>query len=66
MIKIVVDPSLCEGNARCVALAPSVFQLPDDSDTVRVLVAHVDPAARETVENAVALCPRQALSLRED
>ena len=61
-MKLVVDRDLCEGNARCVQLAPSVFEVGDD-DKLRLLVERPDAALREAVEAAIALCPRQALSL---
>ena len=59
-MRIIVDRDLCEGNARCVALAPKVFQL-DDQD--RLQIAEVPDDAREAVESAVAVCPRQALRI---
>ena len=60
-MKVYVDDNLCEGNARCIKLAPQVFALPDDSDTAVVIG---DPDAhREAVEEAIARCPRQALKL---
>jgi ferredoxin len=61
VVKVRVDRDLCEGNARCVQLAPEVFRV-DEEDTLHV-AAVVDPALREKVEAAVALCPRQALSV---
>jgi len=63
-VKLVVDLDLCEGNARCVRLAPSIFEVGDD-DKVRLLVTP-DPSHRESLEAAVAVCPRQALSLSDD
>lgn len=59
-MKIVVDRDLCEGNARCVALAPQVFRT-DDND--QLVITQPTEAQREAVEAAVAVCPRQALSL---
>ncbi len=60
--RIVVDRELCEGNARCVRIAPALFEVGDD-DKVRVLVDRPDAALRESVETAVAVCPRQALAI---
>ena len=62
-MKVVVDRELCEGNARCVRLAPAVFRIADDADQVEVVVASVAPELRDAVEQAIALCPRQALAL---
>lgn len=65
MKKIVVDRDLCEANARCVNIAPEVFRL-DDDDELHVLVQHVDDDQLERVEEAVARCPRTALSLVDE
>jgi ferredoxin len=63
--RVVVDRELCEGNARCVRLAPSVFEVGDD-DKLKVLIERPDAVLRESVEAAVALCPRQALAIADD
>lgn len=65
-MKVLVNRELCEGNARCVAAAPSVFQLADDEDKVVVLVEHPGEELRAQVERAIDLCPRQALALALD
>jgi ferredoxin len=63
VIRVVVDRELCEGNARCAQLAPEVFHV-DDADKLHVATAiDATPELREKVEAAVALCPRQALSV---
>jgi ferredoxin len=64
-MKVIVDPDLCEGHARCVELAPEVFALDDDGFS-RVLIEQPDESLRPKVEAAVRLCPRQAILLRED
>jgi ferredoxin len=60
--KVSVNWSLCDGNAACVAEAPSVFDI-DDDDEMHLL--HDDVSADElgSVEAAVAACPKHALSL---
>ena len=65
-LRVVVDRELCEGNARCVQIAPAVFRLADDVDTVQVIPAQIAAELREKIETAVALCPRQALSLVDE
>ncbi len=64
-MRVVVDQLQCEGNAVCVGIAPDLFELPDDSDVVRVLRA-VDAGDELAVRDAVRLCPKQALSIEED
>ncbi|OBB94993.1 ferredoxin [Mycobacterium sp. 852002-40037_SCH5390672] len=60
----VVNLDRCEGNAYCVNIAPKVFQL--DDDDYAVVIADPVPVEQEAVvEQAIAECPRAALS-RED
>ena len=63
-MRVVVDPDRCEGNAVCVGIAPDLFQL-DDDDYVMVTVDPI-PADREAAaEQAIAECPRAALTRRD-
>lgn len=63
-MRVVVDLDRCEGNAYCVRIVPEVFVLGDD-DYAKVIVDPL-PLEQETlVEQAIAECPRAALS-RED
>ncbi len=64
-MKIVVDYDLCEANAVCMSKAPEVFKV-DDEDNLHILIESPPEGLREKVEEAVRLCPRQALSLSED
>jgi ferredoxin len=64
VVKIIVDRELCEGNARCVGVAPTVFQMDDDEKLV-LLIESPPPELHEAVETAAALCPRGALKLVE-
>lgn len=63
-MKIRVDRDRCEGNARCVKLAPTVFRV-DDQDQVEVLIPEPGPELHAAVEAAVARCPRQALMVED-
>ena len=64
-MKIVVDYDLCEANAVCMDVCPECFRVEDD-DTLTILVERPPESLRKKVEEAVRLCPRQALSLKED
>jgi ferredoxin len=64
-MKIKVDFDLCESNAMCEALAPDVFEL-DDDDFLQLKTDQVTPENEERVRQAVAACPRAAISLVED
>jgi ferredoxin len=57
-----VDRDLCEANGVCTQVAPDVFDL-DDEDELQVLQEHPGEEARQRVEQAVASCPKNALSL---
>ena len=62
MKKIKVDWDLCESNAMCEALAPSHFEV-DDDDYLQILKEDVSDDELAVVEQAVASCPKSALSV---
>ena len=64
MKKIKVDFDLCESNAMCEALAPDHFQV-DDDDYLQILDENVTDEQQAVVEQAVASCPKSAISLVE-
>lgn len=64
MPKVKVDYELCEANALCEAVAPDVFQV-DDDDMLHVLGDQVTDENRARVEQAVASCPRAAISIED-
>ena len=63
-MKVVVDYDLCEANALCMDCCPEVFRVEED-DTLTVLIeGDVPDDLRAKVEEAVRLCPRQAIALQ--
>lgn len=63
-MRVVVDLDRCEGNAFCVKIAPEVFKL--DDDEYAMVIADPVPVEQETlVEQAIAACPRAALSRKD-
>jgi ferredoxin len=64
-MKVVVDYDLCEANAVCMQICPPVFRV-DEEDKLHILIENPPERLRAKVEEAVRLCPRQALSLIED
>src|SRR4030095_9914039 len=64
-MKIVVNRDLCESNAVCMDVEPSVFEV-DDDDELQILNEHPDERLRPTMKEAVRRCPKQALSIEED
>lgn len=61
-MKISVDRDLCCSNGLCVIEAPEVFKL-DDVDLE--YDAEPDNALRPKVEEAVEMCPTQAIRIVE-
>ena len=64
-MKIVVDYDVCESNAVCMGIAPTVFEVRDD-DFLYVLDEHPGEELRAKMEEAVLRCPKQAISIEED
>lgn len=61
-MKINVDFDLCESNGLCEAIAPEVFEL-DDDDYLQLKTEETTEENVERVKQAVAACPRAAISL---
>lgn len=64
-MQVHVDLERCTGTANCVVAAPQVFDIADDADQVRVLVAEVPTDLRAAVGNAVRMCPQGALTMTD-
>lgn len=60
---ITVDLDLCDGHGQCVFAAPNVFELDDVGDLH--YRPEPDESERARVQNAVRLCPVQAISIVE-
>lgn len=63
-MRVVVDFDACESNAVCMAVAPEVFEVRDD-DYLYVLQETPAESLRPKVEEAVRLCPKQAISIED-
>ena len=63
-MKVIADYDLCESNGLCEGFAPETFEL-DDDDNLNILDDEVTDANRATVQQAVAACPKAALSLKD-
>jgi len=64
-MKILVDYDLCEANAKCMQVCPEVFEV-DDDDNLILHKETVDDSLKAKVEEAIRICPRQALALADD
>jgi ferredoxin len=65
IVKVCVDPDVCEGHGKCARAAPAVFELRND-DLSHVLQDDIPESELENVKNAVRMCPRQAIKIIED
>lgn len=66
MLRVQIDPELCQGHGRCYDLAPEVFG--EDEDGYAVLRSddgRVPAEFEDDARLAVANCPEEALSLVE-
>jgi ferredoxin len=61
-MRVLVDLVKCESNGMCQSAAPAVFEINDDDELV-VLNETPDESQRAVVEQAIRMCPKQALSL---
>ena len=61
-MKVAVDFDLCEANAKCMMVCPEIFYV-DDEDFLHIKQETFDESLRAKVEEAVRLCPRQAISI---
>jgi ferredoxin len=63
-MRIVVDFDSCESNALCMGAAPEVFEVRSD-DFLYILNENPPEELRAKVEEAVRLCPKQAITIED-
>jgi ferredoxin len=63
-MRVVVDFDLCQSNALCMGVAPEVFEVRDDG-FLYVLDETPPESLRKKVEEAVRMCPVQAITLED-
>lgn len=63
-MKVVVDFELCQSYAICVEIAPKIFEV-DENDDLQILLENPPEEMRQELEEAVRLCPRQAIAIEE-
>jgi ferredoxin len=64
-MRVVVDPELCQGHARCHLVAPELFQLSDEDGHAIVAADPVPAELEDRARRAVVGCPEQAIALAE-
>ena len=63
-IKVVVDFDLCQSNATCMAVEPTVFEVRDDG-FLYILQENPAEELRPKVEEAARLCPTGAITIQD-
>lgn len=63
-LTVVVDQSVCVGGGQCNFLAPEVFTQRDEDGVVELLDEHPPAEMAEVIEEAIAVCPSRAISLK--
>jgi ferredoxin len=63
MRRLVVDFNVCDAHGDCVFEAPSIFDLGDEDDKVRVLEPEPGDGLWEDVERAARACPVGAIRI---
>jgi ferredoxin len=61
-VRLQVDNSVCQGHARCNAVAPEVFEL-DDLGYVATPSGEVPSGLEAQAAKGVAACPERALTV---
>lgn len=64
-MKVILDRTKCTGLGICESLAPEFFEVNDDGE-LEVLKDDIGPEELAAVEEAVAGCPTEALSIQYD
>jgi ferredoxin len=63
-MRVVVDFDACQSNAMCMAAAPEIFEVRDDG-YLYVLDENPPETIRAKVEEAVRVCPTQAIKIED-
>lgn len=63
-MRVKADFDLCEANALCVGIVPETFEL-DDDDFLTILDDEVTAGNEAKIRQAIASCPRNALSIED-
>jgi ferredoxin len=65
-VRVIVDPTKCQGHNRCVVAAPGLFEIDDLGYSHEIGRGDVPPDREESARLAVANCPERAISLVEE
>lgn len=62
-MKVYVDRALCDNHGQCAISAPDVFRINDEG--ILEYDENVDDGLRSDVEDAIDVCPVQAIFIRD-
>lgn len=65
-MRVIANPELCQGHARCEDLCPQVFATDPVEGKVVIADPQVPPELEDKVRLAVRNCPEGALRLAKD
>lgn len=63
-MRVAVDFGKCTGLGMCEAIAPDFFEIQEDG-TLKLLAEHCNESQRAEIEEAIAACPTEAISILE-
>jgi ferredoxin len=64
-MRVELDVARCQGHARCLALAPSLFDIDDDGFGRVLIDGEVGTSDIEAAKSAVINCPEGAILIVE-
>lgn len=65
-MKVQIDLSKCMGYGTCVAEAPRVFEMDEQTGQSRLLVQIWSPEALAKAKHAAQCCPMRAIEVKQD
>ena len=65
-MRVKVDHEICQDHGLCYFTAPELFALSNEDGRASVILDPVPDSLCEAARRAVAACPEQAITLREE
>jgi ferredoxin len=64
-VRVVVDPTLCQGHTLCNMAAPDIFRLRDEDGHAEVIVGELTPEQVDLARKAELGCTERAITVEE-
>jgi ferredoxin len=65
LVKVTIDPDICQGHGRCFSIAPSIFDFDELGNGVVIGDGTLDEQTLELAQLAQANCPEHAIFIEE-